>query len=212
MAFEIITQAPRPQKIIFGVILLGVLLAGGYFLLLSPKMMVVTDLRQQRAAKETEMLQSRALAASLARFKQEAQVLRARLETAKERLPSEKEIPGLYRQVSDLAYQTGMAVSLFQPKEPATKDIYQEVPISVSAEAGYHQLGTFLGHIARLSRIVNLTDMKITGISRPTGTIRADLTLATYVFRPEGAPPPPAPGARPGARPPAPPPPPGGAR
>ena len=89
MAFEIITQAPRPQKIIFGVIILVVLLAGGYFLLLSPKMAVVADLRQQRAAKETEMLQSRALAASLARFKQEAEALRARLETAKERLPSE---------------------------------------------------------------------------------------------------------------------------
>ena len=211
MAFETITQAPRPQKIIFGVVILVVLLAGGYFLLLSPKMVEVDGLRQQRAAKETEMLQSRALAASLARFKQEAEALRARLETAKERLPSEKEIPGLYRQVSDLAYQAGMAVSLFQPREPATKEIYQEVPISVSAEAGYHQLGAFLDRIARLPRIVNLTDMKITGISRPTGTIRADLTLATYVFRPEGVPPPAAPGARPGARPPVPPPP-GGRR
>jgi len=211
MAFETITQAPRPQKITFGVVILVVLLAGGYFLLLSPKMVEVDGLRQQRAAKETEMLQSRALAASLARFKQEAEALRARLETAKERLPSEKEIPGLYRQVSDLAYQAGMAVSLFQPREPATKDFYQEVPISVSAEAGYHQLGAFLDRIARLPRIVNLTDMKITGISRPTGTIRADLTLATYVFRPEGAPPPAAPGARPGARPPVPPPP-GGRR
>jgi type IV pilus assembly protein PilO len=211
MAFETIAQAPRPQKIIFGVVILVVLLAGGYYLLLSPKMVEVSGLRQQREAKETEMLQSRALAASLARFKQEAEALRARLETAKERLPSEKEIPGLYRQVSDLAYQAGMAVSLFQPREPATKEIYQEVPISVSAEAGYHQLGAFLDRIARLPRIVNLTDMKITGISRPTGTIRADLTLATYVFRPEGAPPPAAPGARPGARPPVPPPP-GGRR
>ncbi|MEK6529399.1 MAG: type 4a pilus biogenesis protein PilO, partial [candidate division NC10 bacterium] len=202
MAFETIAQAPRPQKIIFGVVILVVLLAGGYYFLLSPKMVEVDGLRKQREAKETEMLQSRALAASLARFKQEAEALRARLETAKERLPSEKEIPGLYRQVSDLAYQAGMAVSLFQPREPATKEIYQEVPISVSAEAGYHQLGAFLDRIARLPRIVNLTDMKITGISRPTGTIRADLTLATYVFRPEGAPPPAAPGARPGARPP----------
>ena len=211
MAFETIAQAPRPQKIIFGVVILVVLLAGGYYFLLSPKMVEVSGLRQQREAKETEMLQSRAMAASLARFKQEAEALRARLETAKERLPSEKEIPGLYRQVSDLAYQAGMAVSLFQPREPATKEIYQEVPISVSAEAGYHQLGAFLDRIARLPRIVNLTDMKITGISRPTGTIRADLTLATYVFRPEGAPPPAAPGARPGARPPVPPPP-GGRR
>ncbi len=208
MAFEIITQASRPQKIIFGVIVLLILVGGGYFLLLSPKIVEVDGLRQQRAAKETELVQSRALAASLARFKQEAQALRARLEAAKERLPSEKEIPGLYRRFSELAYETGLAWSLFQPRERSPRDIYDEVPISVSAEAGYHQLGTFLSRVAQLPRIVNLTEMKITGISRPTGTIHADFTLATYVFRPEGAPPPPPPGARPGAAPP----PPGAAR
>ena len=190
MAFEIITQAPRPQKIILGVFLLAALVAGGYFLLLSSKMIEVNDLRGQRAAKQADLLQSKAVAASLARFKQEAQVLRAKLETAKERLPSEKEIPGLYRQVSDLAFQAGLSVSLFQPKEPITKDIYQEVPISVSAEATYHQLGAFFERLSRLPRIVNLTDLKLAGISRPTGTLRADIVLATYVFRPEGAPPP----------------------
>ena len=190
MAFEIITQAPRPQKIILGVFLLAALVAGGYFLLLSSKMIEVNDLRGQRAAKQADLLQSKAVAASLARFKQEAQVLRAKLETAKERLPSEKEIPGLYRQVSDLAFQAGLSVSLFQPKEPITKDIYQEVPISVSAEATYHQLGSFFERLSRLPRIVNLTDLKLAGISRPTGTLRADIVLATYVFRPEGAPPP----------------------
>lgn len=196
MAFETITQAPRPQKIAVGLILLAIVGAGGYFLLLSPKMVEVSDLRGQRAAKQTELLQSRAVAASLARFKQEAQTLRVRLETAKERLPTEKEVPSLYRQVSDLAFQVGLSVSLFQPKELVTKDVYQEVPISLSAEAGFHQLGTFFDRLSRLPRIVNLVDMRVIGIERPTGTLRANLTLATYVFRPEGAPPPPPPGAR----------------
>lgn len=193
MAFEFITQAPRTQKIIFGVILLAILVGGGYFLLLSPKMAEVGGLRQQRAAKQADLLQSKAVAASLARFKQEAQALRAKLEAAKERLPSEKEIPALYRQVSDLAFQSGLSVSLFQPKDLAMRDIYQEVPISISAEAGYHQLGSFFDRLSQLPRIVTLTNLKLSGIARPTGTVRADLILATYVFRPEGAPPPPPP-------------------
>jgi len=190
MAFEFITQAPRTQKIVFGVILLAILVGAGYFLLLSPKMVEVDGLRGQRASKQAELLQAKALAASLARFKQEAEALRAKLEAVKERLPSEKEIPGLYRQVSDLAFQSGLSVSLFQPKELVTKDVYQEVPITVSAEAGYHQLGNFFDRLAHLPRIVNLVDLKLAGIARPTGTLRADLILATYVFRPEGAPPP----------------------
>ncbi len=190
MAFEFITQAPRPQKIILGVFGLVVLVAGGFFLLLSPKSLEVGALRDQRAVKQADLLQSRAAAASLARFKEEAKALRAKLETAKGRLPSEKEIPGLYRQVSDLAFQSGLSVSLFQPKDLITKDIYEEVPITVNAEASYHQLGSFFYQLSRLSRIINLTDLKLTGIARPTGTVRADLVLTTYVFRPEGAPPP----------------------
>lgn len=193
MAFEFITQAPRTQKIVFGVILLAILVAGGYFLLLSPKMAEVGGLRQQRAAKQADLLQSKAVAASLARFKQEAQALRVKLEAVKERLPSEKEIPVLYRRVSDLAFQSGLSVSLFQPKDLATRDVYQEVPISISAEAGYHQLGSFFDRLSQLPRIVTLTNLKLSGIARPTGTVRADLILATYVFRPEGAPPPPPP-------------------
>lgn len=188
MAFEFITQAPRPQKIILGLFGLVVLVAGGFFLLLSPKSLEVGALRDQRAVKQADLLQSKAVAASLARFKEEAKGLRAKLETAKGRLPSQKEIPGLYRQVSDLAFQSGLSVSLFQPKDLITKDIYEEVPITVNAEASYHQLGSFFDQLSRLSRIINLTDLKLTGIARPTGTVRADLVLTTYVFRPEGAP------------------------
>jgi type IV pilus assembly protein PilO len=204
VAFEAITNAPRSQKIALGFMLLAIIIGGGYFLLLSPKLAEVDGLRAKSAALQSELRQNRTIAQTLARFRQEAVRLRQRLEAAKERLPSEKEIPTLYRQISDLAFQAGLTVSLFQPKAPVPKDVYSEVPISVSAEAGFHQLGSFFERLSRLSRIVTLTDIKLQGIERPTGTVRAELTLATYLFRPEGAPPPAppkgAPGAKPGAR------------
>ena len=82
MAFEIITQAPRPQKIIFGLVVLAILVAGGYFLLVSPRWEEVASLKQQRAAKEAERIQSEALASSLARFKQEADRKSTRLNSS----------------------------------------------------------------------------------------------------------------------------------
>ena len=205
MAFEAITNAPRSQKVALGVMLLAIIAAGGYFLVLSPKLADVAGLQGKNTALQSEVRQSRAIAQSLARFRQEAIRLRERLEVAKERLPSEKEIPTLYRQVSDLAFQAGLTVSLFQPKQPLPKDIYSEVPISVSAETGFHQVGSFFERLSRLPRIVTLTEIKLQGIDRPTGTVKADLTLATYLFRPEGAPFPAAPpkgtpGAAPGGR------------
>lgn len=204
MAFEAFTNAPRSQKLALGVMLLAIIIGAGYFLLLSPKLAEVDALRSRSFALQSEVRQSRVIAQSLARFRQEALRLRQRLEAAKERLPVEKEIPTLYRQISNLAFQAGLTVTLFQPKEPLPRDVYSEVPITISAETGFHQLGNFFERLSRLPRIVTLQDIKLQGIERPNGTVKADLTLATYLFRPEGAPPPAppkgAPGAKPGAR------------
>jgi len=39
----------------------------------------------------------------------------------------------------------------------------------------------------------------MSGIDRTTGSVRAEMTMTTYVFRPEGAPPPDAKPGKPGA-------------
>ena len=197
MTFEFITQAPRSQKLIIGLALLIIVVVGGYFLLLQPKMAHVDSLRVESVKVQTELAQNRALAANLSRFRGEASILRARLEAAQERLPSEKEMPGLYRQLHNLAQQSGLTLVLFQPREMRQEDVYAEVPINISAETGYHQLGTFFDRVSRLPRLVSLREMKLQGVEKGPGTIRADLVLATYLFRPEGAPlPDPAKGAK----------------
>jgi len=194
-ALDAIVNAPRQQKVIFGVMLLVIVGALSYFLLISPAATDRDGLRQQNEVLRAEVLKARADEANLRPFRAQAEALRKRLETAKERLPSEREIPRLYRQVSDLASQAGLGVALFQPKNPEDRDVLTEVPIAVTVECSYNQLGTFFEKLGQLPRIVSLNEFKFTGIERPTGTVRAEMTLATYVFRPEGAPPPPKPGA-----------------
>ncbi len=193
-AFDSIVNAPRQQKVIFGAMLLIIVGALSYFLLISPAATDRDGLQQQNEVLRAEVLKARADEANLRPFRAQAEALRKRLETAKERLPSEREIPRLYRQVSDLASQAGLGVALFQPKNPEDRDVLTEVPIAVTVECNYNQLGAFFEKLGQLPRIVSLGEFKFTGIERPTGTVRAEMTLATYVFRPEGAPPPPKPG------------------
>ncbi|HYR39104.1 MAG TPA: type 4a pilus biogenesis protein PilO [Methylomirabilota bacterium] len=194
-ALDSLINAPRQQKVIFGVMLLVIVGALSYFLLISPAATDRDGLQQQNEVLRAEVLKARADEANLRPFRAQAEALRKRLETVKERLPSEREIPRLYRQVSDLASQAGLGVALFQPKNPEDRDVLTEVPIAVTVECSYNQLGAFFEKLGQLPRIVSLNEFKFTGIERPTGTVRAEMTLATYVFRPEGAPPPPKPGA-----------------
>ena len=195
-ALDPIVNAPRPQKMIFGAMVLVIAGALGYFFLISGTRAERDALVEENEVRRAEVIKAKADEANLHPFRALAEALRKRLDLAKERLPSEREIPQVYRQVSDLATQSGLGVSLFQPKPAEDRDVLSEVPIAVTGESTYHQLGAFLERVGKMPRIVSLGDFRLVGIDRPTGTIRAEMTLATYTFRPEGAPPPP---AKPGA-------------
>jgi len=181
---------------IFGAMVLVIAGALGYFFLISGSRAERDALLEENEVRRLEVIKAKADEANLRPFRALAEALRKRLDLAKERLPSEREIPQVYRQVSDLATQSGLGVSLFQPKPAEDRDVLSEVPIAVTGESTYHQLGAFLERVGKMPRIVSLGDFRLVGIDRPTGTIRAEMTLATYTFRPEGAPPPP---AKPGA-------------
>jgi type IV pilus assembly protein PilO len=199
-----IANAPRPQKLVFGVIGLAIIGAAAWFLLLSPMMVQVDALTAQNDKLQTELLQARAIAADIARFRKEIAILEKTLLALTDRLPNERETPPLYRSVSDAAYQAGLAVSLFQPREAQVKDYYAEIPIAFTAEGNYHQFGSFFERVARLPRVVNVGDLKISGVgakdakdktAAAVGPVRGELMLATYMYRPVGSPPAPKPGA-----------------
>lgn len=191
-----ITNASRPQKIMLGVLGLVVVGAAAWFLLLSPLDARVQALTADNDRVQRDLIQARAIAADVARFRREIAALESTLSGLTARLPNERETPPLYRSVTDAAYQAGLAVSLFQPREATIKDYYAEIPIILSAEGNYHQIGSFFERVARLPRVVNVGDTKISGLGAArdakvasAGPARAELVLATYMYRPVGSPP-----------------------
>jgi type IV pilus assembly protein PilO len=204
-----IANAPRPQKIVFGVVGLAIIGAASWFLVLSPLATRLEGLHTQHATAERDLIQARAIAADVARFRRDIAVLEQALTALTARLPNERETPPLYRAVSDAAYQAGLSVTLFQPRDAQLRDYYAEIPIAFTANGSYHQFGAFFERVARLPRVVNVGDLRITGVPAPprdakgppvattAGPIRGELVLAIYTYRPVGAPPvPKAPGAK----------------
>ncbi len=186
-------DGPKLPKVILGVLGLVVIVGGGWFLLLSPVQLEVTALEARRQQLATELAQARAQVAELQRFRREVAELQTKLDMLKAKLPTEKETPALYKAVSEAAQGSGLGVSLFQPREPRPKDYVTEIPITITAEGGYHQLGLFFEKVATLERVVKVAEMKLTGLVKGRTALRAEMTLATYMYR--DAPPPPKPGA-----------------
>jgi len=184
---EPMVNAPKWQKALFGLIGLVAIGVAAYMLLLSPLYTRVTALRAQHAQLERDIAQQNVILADLARFRSLVAEVEQRLAALREKLPTEKETPPLYRSLSDAAFNSGLGVSLFQPRDPKLRDYYSEIPISLKAEGGYHQLGNFFERLAGLPRVVNVTEWKLGNSKDTKNPVSADLTLATYMYRPLGA-------------------------
>jgi type IV pilus assembly protein PilO len=164
------------------------------------------DALEQQKQKETRLAdlqkQIRALEATanrLPEFQREVQALEARLETLKRILPPEKEMPDLMRRIQYLAAQSSLQIRRFNPSAVVQKDFYQEVPVSIDLEGTYHNMGAFLDRVSRMSRLVNMSDLRIRAQASQTmtNTIGITTTATTYVYL-DNVPPPAAAGpARP---------------
>jgi type IV pilus assembly protein PilO len=117
--------------------------------------------------------------------------LKARLVTLDEALkmaitllPETREIPELLTQISQLGLSDGLEFRLFRPEPERPADFYAEVPVSLSILGLFHDLVRFFDHLSKLSRIVNVTDIKI---SLPKGKVESyvlttNCLLTTFRF------------------------------
>ena len=180
-------DGPKLPKVVLGVLGLVALIALSYFFLISPIQLRIDALVLRKSQVTTEVNQARAQVAEIERFRRELVELEKRLVLLQDRLPSEKETPTLYRALSSAAEQSGLGVSLFQPREARPKDVVNEIPITLAAEGSYHQVAKFFERVAALPRVVTVNDFRMSGLGKARNSMKVDLTLATYMYKPSAA-------------------------
>ena len=184
-----------------GVSLFIALVIGGLFWwqYLSPAMEEEQQKTAQLDTLKREIAALEVTANKLAEFQREVALLEAKLETLKRILPPEKETPDLMRKVQSLASQSSLLIKSFTPGATVSKEFYQEWPITMTVEGNYHNLGIFFDRVGRLSRLVNIGNIKITSRTEQSvsNTISASCVATTFVYVEAPPTPPGAPGARP---------------
>ena len=97
----------------------------------------------------------------------------------------------LLRAVTVLGDQSGVVFVLFRPLPPLPAQYYTEHPVEVKVEGGYHEVGTFLGELANMERIVTVSDLSIeTAKDSPENKPAAASFIAkTYTLGGTGVPP-----------------------
>ena len=95
-------------------------------------------------------------------------------------LPSKAEMDALLSDINQAGLGRSLQFELFRPGQVSVKEYYAELPIAVRITGRYHDIGSFAGDIANLSRIVTLNNMSITPLK--DGALVMDTTAKTFRY------------------------------
>jgi len=139
---------------------------------------------QERRELQDEVEKGKVTAARLPEFRREVERREATLQALSRILPSNKEVDDLLRKVQQMAAESSLNVLRFKPEATQPREFYAAWPISLELDGNYHNLAYFFDRLSKLSRIVNVSNLKVNSNKKPTisSTIRATCTATTFVF------------------------------
>jgi len=179
---------------------------------------VTSETRAEIAALTTEIEQlqqkneaARVATARINEFRELFATKSAEYEELKVLLPEQREITNVLQGLQDTANNSRLMVMRFSPRDDTQQDSIMAKPVEIEVDSNFNNLRDFYDRMAKLPRIVSITDFKINQLDKQTEnkTLHASFLLTAYYAAPTdlNAKPatPGAPGAAPAGQPAAPP-------
>lgn len=118
-------------------------------------------------------------------FEQEVARLKDELDQLLKILPARRETPDLIRKIRILTEQAGFSLRVFDPTERLRdREFYRVWPIKIDLLGGYHELAQFFDQISRLTRIINIQNLRITARrNQSRHSLTARFTAETFVYK-----------------------------
>lgn len=172
----------RIRLLILGLVIV-VVLAAGWFLILSPKRadMAATDTQIEDARAQLSAAQAKLAQAETTRAEGKANQVRL-IELAK-MVPASDEMASLLIQIQDLASQAGITFMSITPMEPVEGDGYSIIPLEVKFSGTYFDLSDFVYRAEQLvaapGRLLAVKGLRLELLQQGAGTTGASSASAS---------------------------------
>ena len=181
--FDNVGAWPMVIKSLIWLILLGAVLAGGYYYHIKDLQieLVRVEAEEERLRKDFEKKAFQA--ANLEAYKRQMAEMEESFGALVSQLPSDTEVPGLLEDITNKGLLNGLEIKTIDLLKEQSKEFYIELPISIVARGTYHDLGAFISGMAGLPRIVTLDDFSISANARGSGLLNLRLIAKTYRYK-----------------------------
>ena len=136
--------------------------------------------RQKEERLRTAFLDKKKQAIDLPAYQKQLEDIEKQFGALLKQLPGRSEMDALLTDINQAGLGRGLQFELFKPAAGETKrDFYAELPITIKVSGNYHDIGAFASDIGKLSRIVTLNDIALTGTK--SGLV-LDATAKTFRY------------------------------
>ncbi len=173
---------PATGKIIFCLLLITAIVAGGYFVFVKD-LQAEYDRTVSKEVKLRKTFQQKAHQASnLEAYREQMSEMEETFGALVSQLPSDTEVPGLLEDIDEKGTESGLVIQSVTLQKERAREFYVELPIEIKVRGPYHELGTFVSGIASMPRIVTLHNYDI---KKGKGGI-LDMTIEARTYRYRG--------------------------
>jgi type IV pilus assembly protein PilO len=188
-------RSPRSQKIA----LAAVLFLGLNYVFFFTSYLPFFYMPKRSAIKEKEtryeqlalrVEEARRASADLPKLEAELADLHEQWEIAMSHLPEKREMASLLRRVTLSGERAGVRFLLFEPQEVFSHGIYDEHPVRVRVEGGFHGIGSFLGNLVNLDRIIRVTGISLKSVRNEEDgeLVEGEMIVSAYTVPMQGVP------------------------
>jgi len=177
---------PGPIKLIVVLILITVVVFGGYWFLIKDQYTALDKVASEEATLK-QQYESRAFKVSnLDAYRQQMEEMQKSFGALLKQLPADTEVPGLLEDITNTGLGSGLDIESIKLKPEISKGFYIELPMDISVSGSYHDIASFVSGVASLPRIVTLHDFSIKpvgGGNEASGDIlRMSVAAKTYRY------------------------------
>lgn len=143
-----------------------------------------TQLLERRQAEEVKLRadwkNKKRQAVNLEAYKRQLEETDRQFGALLKQLPNRAEMDALLQDINQAGLGRGLLFELFKPGRENVKDFYAEMPIEISIVGSYHDLGEFVADVARMPRIVTLSNISMDRLGE--GRMRFKARATTYRY------------------------------
>ncbi|MFN6962985.1 MAG: type 4a pilus biogenesis protein PilO [Pyrinomonadaceae bacterium] len=102
-------------------------------------------------------------------------------------LPEQREITNVLQGLQDTAKSSRLTVMRFSPRDDSVQNEITAKPVEIEVDSNFNSLRAFFDSMAKLPRIVSITDFKINQLDKQSAdkTLHAQFLLTAYYATPE---------------------------